>query len=412
MALPTVSRPILQAVFLAVFGVGAIAALMSIEGPIPWADPRFADYDHNSYLAMARDGIGAPGRASTPPYCWRVLTPWLVRMIPLPLPAGFFLVSFTALVGSALGIYILCRGAGLSHAWSLAGEVSFLSFFWAAGFNTWNYLMVDAMSLLIVITGLAVVESRRGHPRTRQVAVGAIMMLGALNKESYLVLAAAALVFWWREERGGPAKRLVAAVAPVVPAVVVSILVRMAITADPAAMKEFPSYSLSTVLGSMVAARLATLPRWMAEALVDPWGPLVIVPLILGPLAALRWGAKHPHRLALLAVALAQTFFGTSVGRLVIAAAPVACLFAMESLRDLVAARRSGHGTVTLLFGFQFLFQYLRRTTLGFSIPPYEPSLVVTIAQAARGLAFGLFAILWIMAARRPWQTPSRAGGA
>ncbi|HET6372841.1 MAG TPA: hypothetical protein VFG76_06010, partial [Candidatus Polarisedimenticolia bacterium] len=181
----------------ALAGVCVISFVMGLSGRIPYQDPVFAQFDHNSYLAIASEGVGAPGRASVPPFCWRILTPLIARALPLPLPTAFFAISFAALVGSAWGMYHLLAREGLPHRHCVAGQIAFLSCFWAFGFNLWSYIMVDAVCLVIIVAGLLILGATRWSLKARQAAMALLMALGALNKESVLVLGAAAAVYLW-----------------------------------------------------------------------------------------------------------------------------------------------------------------------------------------------------------------------
>jgi len=145
--------------------------------------------------------------------------------------------------------------------------------------------------------------------------------------------------------------------------------------------------------------RLLAFPAWAMEALVDPWGPLVLAPLLSAPAWTARVFRAAPHRAALLGVALAQTLFGTSVGRLVIIALPVLLVPAIERLQSQAAQRHWGTSRTAWLLGCQFLFQYARRTTLGLSIPPYAPHPLVYAAHAVRLASFVGFVLGWVLPA-------------
>jgi hypothetical protein len=63
-------RPLAAATAIAITGTVLLTLLMAVNGGlIPWQAPGFAEYDHHAYLAIARDGPGAPGKASAPPFC-------------------------------------------------------------------------------------------------------------------------------------------------------------------------------------------------------------------------------------------------------------------------------------------------------------------------------------------------------
>jgi len=400
------------AVLCAVAGIALITALMAIKGPIPYDNPAFADYDHMSYLAMAESGLGAPGKASAPPFCWRILTPLIAGALPLPAPGAFFFLSFSLLSACAFGTYLLLFRSGFGHALSLAGEISFFSYFWGAGFHMWNYLMVDPLSLLLFIVGLIVLGENELKDGVRLGIVGALVAVGALNKESCLLLAVAAFVHTLAVSRSPIPRRILIAALPALPGVVILLLIRNGITADYGQMKEFGSYGLAEAFRTMVADRLRHLPRWIFEVFIDPWGPLVLVPFLLHPADALAWGRKHLHLVVFAGAAAGQSLFGTSGGRLAIVAVPVMVLWSMERVGLLLGGRRLRIAPFALLMLLQFLAQYPRRTTLGLSIPPYDPNPAVTVMYGARAIAFALFAATWIFLARRPTEGGGPQAGA
>jgi len=377
-------------------GLALVWLLMSATGGFQIDHPAVAKQDHVVYLAMSRDGPGAGGPASTPPYCWRILVPMLARWIPMPPADSYLAIVVVSLAGTALCLYGLCRRAGHPHAAGLAGIGLFLTIFWAVGLNLWNPFMVDAPILLLTAAGLVALEHPRWQPARRRIVVASIMVLGALTKESILALTACAVVHEWRTERSGVPRRVVACAAIAGPALATLLLVRLWIQADPGLMPEFENYSLWTAFSTMAWKRLADLPRWAIEALVDPWGPLVVVPLLVSARRAWGWGAAFPHRVVLVLVAFSQTLVATSVGRLVVIASPVICLFAVEELWS--RSRRAAHPAlaVSTLLSLQFLFQYARRTTFGLGLPPFEPHPWVTAAYIVRAVVFGAVLVWWL----------------
>src|SRR5438094_2802170 len=78
-----------------------LAALMTRHGRLPYPDARFP-YDQYTYIAMAQHPLnaGALLGATLPriaPYCWRLLTPLLVHVLPMPVLSGFWVVTVGSL---------------------------------------------------------------------------------------------------------------------------------------------------------------------------------------------------------------------------------------------------------------------------------------------------------------------------
>jgi len=404
------SARLVPAIGWALGGVALITLVMAVRGLMPYRDPAFANYDHMTYLAMAEQGIGSPGKASVPPFCWRILTPWIAGELPLPAPAAFFVITWLSVVGATVGVYLLVVRRGHAHRIGVLAQLAFLTFFWAVGQNIWSYLMVDALTLVLLIAGLIVLQERSWTAGARCAALGLLLVLGALAKESYLMLAAAAGIALWREPGSSRAARAVRALVTIAPAVLVMLAVRRAIHPDLNQPSEFPGYSLLAVAAAVVRSRLAALPQWAMDVLVDPWGPLVVTPAILSPLVTLSWWRRRPELSAFAALGFAQTLVGTSGGRLAVLAAPAVILFLVEGVELFAEGSPGWRGTLALLFTLQFVFEYLRRTTLGFSIPPYAPNVWVTAAHVARGLSFVAFIAVWMTRGTRRGHAAAPGG--
>ncbi|MGH9867801.1 MAG: hypothetical protein ACREAA_06520 [Candidatus Polarisedimenticolia bacterium] len=396
------------AILVAVAGFALITAVMSIHGFMPYDHPSYVHYDHMAYLAMAREGPGVSGQASTPPFCWRLLTPWLAGLMPCQAPLAFFLINAAALLGTSLALYAYARQAGLSRGWSLFAQAGHFSCFWAAGYLVWGYIMVDAVSLLVGVLGMLVIERESWSLPRRLAVLVPLLIVGAANKESTLAVAAAVAVYGWTRTQGGVGRRLWPGLVTVLPVIATLALIRLWIAADPSQVTDFPQpYSPVKIVLEMIRVRLSSLPSWMMDALVDPWGPLILVPLLSPVVGTIAWFRRHPHRLMFVMAAFGQTLIGTSVGRLVILCMPVLVLLSTERIRDRLSEVPRRGWTITFLFACQLIFQYLRRTTLGLGVPPYSPLPIVRLAYLIRAASFAAFAAAWLLAIRRSGARPA-----
>ena len=76
----------------------ALALLVRANGRIPYTDPHWvADGDQARYLAMATHPFSTDALVREPPFCWRILVPLVVYILPLPAPTGFWLLTVLAL---------------------------------------------------------------------------------------------------------------------------------------------------------------------------------------------------------------------------------------------------------------------------------------------------------------------------
>ena len=96
--------------------IGLIALVVEFRTTVTalFGDP---GWDRHLYLEMARRDV-LDFRVA--PYCWRVLGPFLAKVLPGDLQAGFAGVTVVSLVAAGPALYWLARGTGASRAASLA----------------------------------------------------------------------------------------------------------------------------------------------------------------------------------------------------------------------------------------------------------------------------------------------------
>ena len=75
----------------------ALAFLVYDHGRIPYTDPHWvADGDQARYLAMATHPFSMDALVREPPFCWRILVPLVVYILPLPAPTAFWILTVLA----------------------------------------------------------------------------------------------------------------------------------------------------------------------------------------------------------------------------------------------------------------------------------------------------------------------------
>jgi hypothetical protein len=80
--------------------VSACALIILSKGRIDFASPLFADWDLHSYRLMA---MASPRLAedAIAPFCYRLLGPYVVGLLPLPDPLAFWLLNSLACLALA-----------------------------------------------------------------------------------------------------------------------------------------------------------------------------------------------------------------------------------------------------------------------------------------------------------------------
>ncbi len=180
-------------------------------------------YDARFYRAMAVEPFSSAPAARTAPYCWRILAPTLVYLVPLPVETAWPLFNFAAIFLSALILFRTLEGESGSLTAAAAG-VFFYLFSWVnvrfAFF--YPYQTDSAYYLILILAFFALLRRKDG---LFLIALG----LGALTREYFLALIPA--YYLSRRERTGlfdrAALRRTALVS--LPALVLFILPRLLI---------------------------------------------------------------------------------------------------------------------------------------------------------------------------------------
>lgn len=154
------------------------------------------------------------------PFCHRLLVPGLVRLLPLPVPAGFFLVSYAALAGTLTLLHALLRRLDVPPLSAAAVPVLALTCY-PVGFYLSNWDSVDAVVQCLSAAFLLAVLARR-----RPLAA-ALLAAAVATKETGILLAP--LLLLAAPDPGGPLapRRLARAAFAAAPAVALFLAVRL-----------------------------------------------------------------------------------------------------------------------------------------------------------------------------------------
>ena len=135
-----------------------------------------------------------------PPYCYRILTPTIVRALSaggVSLNNAFYAVSVAGLVLTGWGIGMLVLHT--APLWcALCAVVAFGTHTAAVHVNLYDFMLVDALTYAGLAWGIYCLAVGR------RVAFFAIVLLGALNKEIVLALLPCAVLYEWRRLAAPP----------------------------------------------------------------------------------------------------------------------------------------------------------------------------------------------------------------
>src|SRR5215213_2002742 len=318
MSLP---RGIVRLLCISALALSLTAACAFWIKPMTSDDPRYGTEgshaqplgDHHRYRAMAEgDALSYPYA----PYNRRVLTPLIVKALPLDAEEGFYALTFLSVAATGVALFYALSRMGLGGALSLAGMFTFFSLGWGPEYFLENFWMIDPLSFLLLALCVWAVAARR------DALFAALLVLAALNKEAGIF----ALALFYGLRATGPLDFRVMGRTVLVglPALLVLFGLRLGIPA------EVPYY-YSYLLMEVVPKRLEemTFPEAFGEYYLWTFG------LVGGLLPLLSLASKEGRRMAVrllpfVLLVYSQLLFAQDTERLLVFAFPaVAILLAL-----------------------------------------------------------------------------------
>ena len=263
--------------------------------------PDWITSDEFSYLSMA-----SGSSTETVPYSRRVLTPYLVSLLPLPLRSGFLLVTVLSLaLATALLDYHL-RSCGLSKSAAKTGLVLWLGMFYPAWYSLQHPMMIDPLFLVFWIGGIIAIL------RDNSLLLSVIVAAGTLDKEVALLLVP--IAFLTRVSRSSFGNRALRSGLVILPGILIYVLLARA--HPPREPAEYSAALLAASFGHVFS--LAHL-RVALSGILLSGGPL-------WPMLPFGWRRASPLARRLLVAAtvciLPLTMVAADTGRMVALLAP------------------------------------------------------------------------------------------
>ena len=281
--------------------VGLVALVVTdalvLDEPTPQGDDLI-------YERMAED----PSGTHTFPFAFRVAVPWLVHVLPFGHEASFSILAWLCSAAAGAFLFLVMERLGVPRRLSLPLGVLFVFAPTLLIASLRQGRNPDPMTALIMAMGAWCIVSHR--PR----ALAAVMLVGAFNRESALILGPWAYAYW--AQRLVDVRMLKAAVLATAPALVAYVALRMAI----------PTVGREQVLGydSLIGGRLDVLERGFDELLPNLRRIAYVAgPLWLAWLLALRDSRYARSGLVVLAFCGVSATFAGDWGRVAFIAAPV-----------------------------------------------------------------------------------------
>jgi hypothetical protein len=269
---------------------------------------------------------GNPFDFHVAPYCWRLLQPLAVHLLPFPARVSFRIVTLASLLLTPVLLFFLLRRLGFSPLLALIGFFAFHSFGYATKFVLFDFWLPDALSFLFIT--LLILLLLQGRWR----AFALLLPLGFLAKESVLFALPLAYSLTSKTLFDREAFRRTALAA--LPALALFAIVRISIPAlndDPSYIRSLPE-TLRVVQHHSSSYEYGQLYRQIGEERIRRASPMKIAGIAVGTfgLYALLFpllGGKRSVELflgflPLLILAPLQLLFAVNVERLLTIAFP------------------------------------------------------------------------------------------
>ncbi len=278
--------------------------------PMTSGHPAFsADGDHLTYIAMAEE----PGGLYQAPFCFRVLTPTLVRLMPFGTADNFYFLTVIFLVGTGVLVYYIVFETARDNWFAMTGIALFYSLSAAAKFCLYDFWLTGPA--LFFFGALSVLLLLRRH----DIWLSVTLAVAVLAKESALFLIP--LVYTVRAESLFDRKAAVRVLAVVILPAAVYFGVRIAVSSLPQ-----PS-----------PAELFSMAGFLRDGTVGTWG--VLMPLLI-VLAGRKGGRILLRAMPFLVLVYIQPLFAKNVDGLLIFAFIALIPAAVEGLRNMTTRFR------------------------------------------------------------------------
>ncbi|MCK6614938.1 MAG: hypothetical protein L6Q47_11930 [Ignavibacteriaceae bacterium] len=321
------------------FAVGSVLFLALLylyffTPPFTSQHPAFSlSWDHHHYMYMAEHPLF---QFYISPYCWRFLNPLLAKLMPFSLETNFRVLSFIALLGASIFLYLLLRTIGFTRILSLFGALLFISLGWATSYNLYNFWLTDSLAFFFITAGLWAIYKKN------DLLFLFILTIGVTAKETVFFLAP--LYFTIKTGRTFEWHLLLRTVLLAVPAATVLLLLRLAVPSLngdaeyvlslPPDQREMHIYTLEYMIKNIALLRLNDFG--LKDLITFSTGTFGISLLLL-PFLFLRSNYKSFLRfLPLYSLSLMSIAFAYNTERLIVAAFPVFIIMSTESARQLI----------------------------------------------------------------------------
>lgn len=293
-------------------------------------------YDGEFYGAMAAPLSSDAWHVYQAPWCWRVLTPYFISLLPWPVFESFLASNLVfnwlnlVLVGWLAQRVCSSRSAGVGAMLLYAGV------FWSIKFSFYCPCYIDVQTQTVFLGALCLMELKRYR------ALVFFIALGALQKESALLLAPVAAVQHYsvKHDRKAALLYLVLILAAAAAALA---LVRVSIA-------PVNQYLSEGAFRQQLAADLQSLFELRARIFTNVTSGLGLLWLIViwRARALADFIRKNPHWAALILLGILPLFAGTDKGRFFLYMLPAITILAVAGIKPILERLERGERRVVI----------------------------------------------------------------
>lgn len=364
------------------------------------------DFDGTFYGAMAGSRLVAPEFARFAPWCYRVLTPALVRLLPGDTLDGFRFLNVLSDIGCFCLIFsILTRIASNGRnelAW--IGTLLWAGVFWTVKFSLYSPAYIDAQTELFLLALVRLTLSARPFWLVPAFA------LAALQKESLAAFTIFSAAYLLRARGASLSRSTIALAAAIVAAPLASLGIVHAFV--------HPSYFYSATQATRQELTQLLDVRFWPVLIQSVFSGLGLLPAVLvaRPAASIEFLRRRPEWIVYGCVSLVLLFGGIDKARLFIYALPLTVILAIRVADDLYPVRGTRFASWAVLTVLAQLYVGNYLTPVG-AYQAYLAKLVpehsgeAYVGYLMRNLVIaGLFVVLTLVTTKGAWAIARSIG--
>ena len=138
--------------------LAVLLVLLGLTGRTPVNDGR--GHDGRFYAAMAADEGLKDSLVGVSPYCYRILTPMLARLLPGGVVERFVALNLVTWLATLVAWHILARRSGLPRVLAVFGALLYAASAWGPMNAFYNPCYVDPLMHLFLVVGLLLMLGR------------------------------------------------------------------------------------------------------------------------------------------------------------------------------------------------------------------------------------------------------------